>query len=61
MYAMNWNQIVLSLMASATLQTALATITHVGGQLALTNSRTSNTKWSLIIFSIFQFPIKLLV
>ena len=34
-YTTNWNQIMLSLMVSITLQTALATITHVDEVLAV--------------------------
>jgi hypothetical protein len=47
----------LSLMLSITLQTALATNTHVAEGLALGQSRTSNAEWSPIIFSIFSISI----
>jgi len=43
MYTSNWNQIMLSLMVSISLQTALATNTHVAEELDLGLNRTSNT------------------
>jgi len=60
---MNWNQIMLSLMVSATLRTALATVTF-GWMTGLSTQQ--NIKYQVVFdcffqFSIFQFLIKLLV
>jgi len=59
MYTMNWNQIVLSLMVSATLQTALATITH-GWTTGLSTHQ--NIKYQVVFdyffnFQFFSFPL----